>query len=167
MDNTASIHFRPATRRDAASIWGVRTRAIEAIPRSFYDAQKIARWAKTGMPDAFERVIVELDAVVAELDRQMIGWGLLAQNVSRIEAVFVDPDFQRRGITSRILATLEDLARSAGLRSLTLSSTLNAVPFYESAGFERRGRTKYCHPDGFELGCIVMFKELDTEARPD
>ena len=100
--------------------------------------------------------------VVAEHDRRIIGWGFLDKDASQVEAVFVDPDYQRRGVASRILAMIEDIARRAGVISLTLSSTLNAVPFYEHRGFVRCRQTKYHHPDGFDLDCVVMVKELDA-----
>jgi GNAT superfamily N-acetyltransferase len=166
VDDDTQTQFRRATRQDAASIWRVRTRAIEAIPQSYYDEQDIARWARAGMPDAFEDVIVSSNVVVAEQDRQIIGWGLLDKSASQVEAVFVHPDSQRRGVASRILAIIEVIACSTGVRSLTLSSTLNAVPFYEHAGFQRHSRTKYHHPDGFDLDCVVMVKELDASVRP-
>jgi GNAT superfamily N-acetyltransferase len=110
-------------------------------------------------------VINDLDVVVAEHHGQIIGWGFLDKNVSRVEALFVDPDFQRRGIASRIFAVLEKLARAAGIQSLEISSTLNAVSFYEHVGFARCRRTEYHHPDGFSLDCFAMVKELDASLK--
>jgi N-acetylglutamate synthase-like GNAT family acetyltransferase len=69
---------------------------------------------------------------------------------------------QRRGIASRIFTVLEGLARDAGIQSLEISSTLNAVPFYEHVGFSRCRQSEYHHPDGFNLDCFAMAKELDT-----
>jgi len=164
MDEGTPIQFRRASRQDAASLWLVRTRAIEAIPRSCYDQPTIARWTAASMPDGFQDVITDQHVVIAEHDARIVGWGFFDKDTAQIEAAFVDPDFQRRGVGSQILATLEDIAREAGLASLKLLSTLNAVPFYEQAGFERRGPTKYQHRSGFELDCVVMVKELDGSA---
>jgi GNAT superfamily N-acetyltransferase len=157
----AQIQFRRATRQDAALVWRVRTRAIEAIPRSYYDEQDIARWASAAMPKEFEDVIVSLDVVVAERLGQIIGWGFVDRGESCVEAVFVDPGFQGAGVGTRILAMIEEIARNAGVKSLTLSSTLNAVQFYEHRGFEHHRRSKYHHPEGFDLDCVVMVKKLE------
>jgi GNAT superfamily N-acetyltransferase len=157
----APVQFRRATRQHAAAIWRVRTRAIEAIARSYYGEQDISRWASAAMPKTFEDVIVSLDVVVAEQLGQVIGWGFLDKNASRVEAVFVDPDFQGSGVGTRILEMIENIARKGGVKSLTLSSTLNAVQFYEHRGFERHRQSKYHHPDGFDLDCMVMVKTLD------
>jgi GNAT superfamily N-acetyltransferase len=154
--------IRRATHKDAMSIWRVRTRAIEAIPTSYYDERSLARWAKVSPPDEFADVISDLDVVVAEYHGQIIGWGFLDKKGGRVEALFVDPDFQRRGVASDILTVLEKLARDAGIRSLEIASTLNAASFYEHVGFARSRQTEYHHPDGFNLDCFVMVKELDA-----
>jgi putative acetyltransferase len=154
--------IRRATHEDVMSMWRVRTRAIEAISTSYYDERSISRWAKVSPPSEFADVINDLDVVVAEHHGQIIGWGFLDTKARRVEALFVDPDFQRGGIASRIFTVLEGLARDAGIQSLEISSTLNAVPFYEHVGFSRYRQTEYHHPDGFNLACFAMVKELDA-----
>jgi N-acetylglutamate synthase-like GNAT family acetyltransferase len=117
-------------------------------------------WASSPTPEGFRDVIGNTEFFVSERDGQIVGFGFLDKRTERIEAIFVDPDVQRSGLGSAILQTLEDTARKAGLASLTLSSTLNAVAFYEHAGFKALKRTRYEHPNGFELDCVIMQKEL-------
>ena len=145
-------------------MWRVRTRAIEAIPTSYYAQRILARWAKVAPPSEFADVIADLEVVVAEDHGRIIGWGFLDLKAARVEALFVDPDFRRRGIASRIVTVLEKLARRVGIASLEISSTLNAASFYEHVGFVRCRQTEYHHPDGFDLACFAMVKVLDASA---
>jgi hypothetical protein len=55
---------------------------------------------------------------------------------------------------------MESQAKLAKLNYLWLVSTLNAELFYASAGFNSQGRSKWKHPNGFELDCVNMSKEL-------
>jgi hypothetical protein len=55
---------------------------------------------------------------------------------------------------------LEDAARAAGVEKLHLSATLNAVSFYERAGYVGEGPVVHRLPTGVELECLRMSKEL-------
>jgi len=167
MDNGLLVQFRRAGREDMTSMWRVRTRAIQDIPRCHYGERDIARWASAPMPDGFGEVVAKMDVIVAERDGQVVGWGFLDKSAARLEAIFVDPGSQRGGIASRAVAILEGLAREAGIRRLSLSSTLNAVPFYERMGFERRTAAKYRHAAGFDLDCVLIEKDLDRREDTD
>ena len=46
------------------------------------------------------------------------------------------------------------------LTTLKLPSTLNAVAFYQRAGFEGQARTEHELPDGTRLACVKMQKLL-------
>ena len=97
---------------------------------------------------------------MAESTGAIIGFGFLDSQMRAIEALFVEPRFARRGVGSAILASLESAARHAGVRRLMLSSSLNAVNFYEATGYRAVQETIWRHPAGFSLSCVEMVKEL-------
>lgn len=47
-----------------------------------------------------------------------------------------------------------------GLRRLFLSASLNAVPFYQPAGYVALRRETYPHRSGLQLESVYMEKEL-------
>lgn len=112
------------------------------------------------MPAKFDEVIRTMKFIVAEDDDDIIGCGFLDLETARIEAIFVRPDRVRRGTGTKLLMSLEQTARDAGLKSLHLTATLNAVEFYKSAGYTPRGKAKFRHPNGFELDGVSMEKRL-------
>ncbi len=68
----------------------------------------------------------------------------------------VHPDFQRRGLGTRILSRLEERARELGFRTLTLETTAGqvaAIGMYTKAGYVEVGRGRKL---GFE---VVAFEK--------
>ena len=60
-----------------------------------------------------------------------------ARDPARLRAMFVHPDWARRGIGRRLFETARDAARAEGFTSFILTATLPGVPLYESLGFRK------------------------------
>ena len=58
-----------------------------------------------------------------------------ASDAAKVRAIFVHPDFARRGLGSLILATVENAARGAGFHRFEMGSTLTGVPLYRLKGY--------------------------------
>jgi GNAT superfamily N-acetyltransferase len=58
-----------------------------------------------------------------------------AIDAAKVRAIFVHPDFARRGLGSLILAAVENAARQAGFRRFEMGSTLTGVPLYRLKGY--------------------------------
>ena len=56
-----------------------------------------------------------------------------------LEDLFVDPDRQRTGVATVLVADAVALARGAGAARIEVTGNPHAVAFYERAGFERDG----------------------------
>jgi putative acetyltransferase len=155
-----TIICRKATTADQETIWEVRTESIRGLCQSHYGEKVTEAWANAPVPDDFAEVICGRDFLVAEYEGIVIGFGFINRRTAELEAIFVKPHFARRGVGTAILTSLEAIARSAGLRSLTLSASLNAVSFYETAGYRTIRETTWFHPAGFSLPCVAMTKDL-------
>ncbi len=94
----------------------------------------------------------------------IVGFGVLTRRAAEIEAVYVNPEAARRGIGLEILRKLEERASARGLRQLRLNASLNAVPFYERAGYVAQERSKYRLLTGVEIACVPMMKAMTLEA---
>jgi GNAT superfamily N-acetyltransferase len=112
------------------------------------------------MPSEFPKTVAETDFYVCVGGPDIVGFGFLSRRDAEVGAVFVDPAVQRRGIGRRILSTLEDAAMKAGLTRLRVVASLNAESFYASTGFQSQGSGTWHHPNGFDLPCVNMWKDL-------
>jgi GNAT superfamily N-acetyltransferase len=147
----------------------VRTRAIRGLCRGHYPEPDLETWAASPMPPRFGEVLVSQRALVAEEDELAVGFGFLDRDDHELAAVYVSPTHARRGVGRLLLAALEAEARAAGIPVLRLASSLNAIGFYQRNGYQLRGEHRFRHPEGFDLPCVWMDKELaspDLLARP-
>jgi GNAT superfamily N-acetyltransferase len=66
------------------------------------------------------------------------GWALPLErdDAARIRAVFVQPLFTGLGIGQRMLEEAEARARKSGFSEFAVRATLNAMGFFEAAGYE-------------------------------
>src|ERR1700744_3853741 len=58
-----------------------------------------------------------------------------AVDAAKVRAIFVHPDFARRGLGSTILERVEAEAVAAGFRRFEMGSTLTGVPLYTLKGY--------------------------------
>lgn len=63
------------------------------------------------------------------------------KNSAEINAFFIDPDQQRKGIGRQLWAKILERAAQRSITELTLDADPGAVAFYEAMGFETIGET--------------------------
>jgi GNAT superfamily N-acetyltransferase len=89
-----------------------------------------------------------------------------ARDAAKVRAIFVHPDFARRGLGSLILATVEEAARLAGFKRYEMGSTLTGVPLYRLKGYVEVETIAVPLKNGEKLPVVRMVKERDRHARP-
>jgi len=154
--------IREADVNDCEAICRVHNAAIREIAKSHYPPQEIEAWARPRKPQEYIEAIKHKEFYVAEENGVVLGFGTLNQEQSEVEAVYTNPEFVRRGIGSAILRKLEERAKELSLSSLKLDASLNAVAFYESAGYKSQNKTKHRLSSGVEIGCVLMIKDLSS-----
>lgn len=154
------ISIRNATDSDAGKLWDIRSRAIGIICSRSYDAETIEKWLAISMPDDWGHTLEEKGAIVAMHRGEIAGFGIADLEAQTIEAVFVSPHLAGRGIGRRLLDELEQLAIHAGITTLKLLSSLNAVNFYQKSGYVAGRKEVFHHPGGFGIDCYFMRKQL-------
>lgn len=151
--------IRKADVGDCDVIMKVHTSSVRAISPDFYTAEEIESWAAPKQRQDYEQAMLSKEFFVAE-DETVVGFGVLEPGTGLVEAVYVSPDASGRGIGLQILVKLEERARTLGLASLTLNSSLNAAGFYERAGYVPKDKAKYRLQTGIEIDCVPMVKSL-------
>ena len=81
-----------------------------------------------------------------------------ATEAAKVRAIFVHPDFARRGLGSLILATVEEAARAAGFSRFEMGSTLTGVPLYRLKGYAEVERIFVPLANGEALPVVRMVK---------
>ncbi len=154
------VVIRRAKEIDCEAILRVHIRAIREIANSHYTPEEVEAWGHPRKPEHYAESVRNKEFYVAEENGIVIGFGTLNQVQGEIEAVYVSPEIVRRGIGKAILQKLEEWARDLNIKLLKMDASLNAVPFYKSAGYEPQKETKHRLTSGVEIGCVLMTKEL-------
>jgi putative acetyltransferase len=154
------LNIRRARQDDCESITSVHVAAVKGIRTALYKPEEIQSWAIPKKPESYEESIRSREFFVAEEDDVIVGFGVLNQESAEVEAVYVSPRAGRRGIGLEILRKLEERARALELPVLRLKASLNAVPFYEKAGYVGHDRSTYRLSSGVEIACVPMVKVI-------
>jgi putative acetyltransferase len=154
------LTIRRARQEDKEAIWRVHEGAIRGTCASHYSREVIEAWAGRLRPEKYAEAIDRYEFFVAEEDGRVVGFGELGAEAGAIQGLYVSPEVKGQGVGWRLLRTLEERARAHGLKSLRLTSSLNAVAFYERAGFEAVEELKEAVSPGVERASVRMFKEL-------
>lgn len=154
------LTLRPATIDDIAPLWDLRTRAIAHGCAAHYTPEVLAVWLASPAPASMRRHIEHGAGLVALDDGRTVGYAVLDPLTGEVEAAFVDPLEQGRGIGRVLLDAIEAHARAGGIERLFLSASLNALPFYQRAGFIALREELYPHHSGIGIPSILMEKVL-------
>ena len=138
----------------------VHTAAVGGICTGLYTPEELHAWAVPRTLESYEELIRIREFFVAEMDDVIVGFGVLNEKSAEVEAIYVSPVAGRRGIGLELLRALEERASSFGLEMLRLNASLNAVQFYEKAGYVAQERSKYRLLTGIEIACVPMVKQL-------
>lgn len=154
--------LRRATPDDVTAISIAHHAAIRQICSSAYSPEQIDAWTSALTIDRYEAAMDRFDFVVAELEGRVVGFAIADLPGAELNALYVAPSAGGRGVGSALLEAAEARARAAGVARLTLKATLNAVSFYEEAGYVRLCSARHALPGGRELPCVGMAKLLSN-----
>lgn len=155
---------RSAAVNDRDAILRVHENSIRSGASTHYSPQQIEAWVAFPAPEGHEAELRSGHVFVAEEGRQIVGYGRFDTDTGEVEATYVLPEARGRGVGKALLAESEARARKAGFDWIHVSASLNAVAFYEHAGFEPQVQRFYGLPGGFHLECMFMLKRLDARS---
>jgi GNAT superfamily N-acetyltransferase len=105
-------------------------------------------------PEKVRRLGQERVCLVADANGPLIG--TIALDGAELATFFVLPEYQGQGIGTRLLAAIEQRARSLGITRLTVDASVTGAAFYARMGYLRTGVER----DGTAGMQIGMDKQL-------
>jgi putative acetyltransferase len=148
---------------DAAPTYGVYRSAITRTASADYEPAQIAAWVGDEHPD-LERWDARRAAAhtfVAVVDGEVAGFTDFLDD-GLLDMLFVHPDVGRRGVARRLVETVKQEARSAGLSTLRTHASRTARPAFERLGF----RVSAARPDNTVNGVVVPNDEMRCDLPP-
>jgi GNAT superfamily N-acetyltransferase len=161
MNGKGRVTIRSACTDDVAAIDRMHRASIRKLCAPFYTREQLAHWLSAIKPRGYLAAMELYDFMVA-VDGGIAGMCIFSSPKAEISALYVSPRAAGRGVGRLLLKEAEAIAREAGIRELSLKSTLNAAGFYEHLGFARVELTAFDLPGGTSLPCIAMTKRLPS-----
>jgi putative acetyltransferase len=155
-----TMNVRDATEADRTGVLRAHREAVRALEPGAYTREQLAAWDHERDPDEYPIADECKALVVADRDGTVAGFGQMDLETAEVEAVYVHGDHTGEGVGSALLSHLEGRAAGRGHRAVTLLASKNARGFYERAGYRATGRETVEQPDGVEMECVRMCKEL-------
>jgi GNAT superfamily N-acetyltransferase len=129
------LRLRRARFEDVPGMLRLMQNAVEEDCRGHYGSEQRRAIFLSYLQTMFVDIVRPFDTILAEADGRVLGFAQLDATIGRVRALFVAAETQRRGLGRLLLGGLERLAEARGRRRLHGAMSLNAVPFYERAGF--------------------------------
>jgi putative acetyltransferase len=156
----STLRLRRARFEDVPALLRLIAGAIERGCRDHYDPLQRRAVFLGYAGSLFVDVIGPFDTVVVEQRAELAGVAQLDPSDGRLRALFVAADRQGSGLGKALLATAERLALAHGLTQIHGAMSLNAVPFYARAGFERGPGPRRLFGGGPHVPVVPMRKPL-------
>jgi putative acetyltransferase len=159
---SAPVEIRRAIKEDAKAVCETCLRAIRSSGPASYSPAQVEAWALRITVDGFARKIADLHFLIASYGEVVAGFGALDLRRHELDYLYVDPDWQGKGVGRLLCEALESEAISRRFRALHLIGSLNALEFYKRMGYvvERTIRREL---EGVMVPCVVMSKRLQVE----
>ncbi|WP_050183844.1 GNAT family N-acetyltransferase [Domibacillus robiginosus] len=147
---------------DIKQIVGLFYETIHSVNRKDYTQEQLEAWASKN--DEGFRLASWKDSMsthityVALIDDRIVGFSDITQK-GYLDRLYVHKDFQRQGIASSLISTLECEARKLGLAALNTNASITAKPFFEHHGYQLV-QSQCVERNGVKLVNYKMIKEL-------
>lgn len=167
----SAITIRRIGIDDYSNVRYLHTRAMAAQSVDALSETEIAAFVAFVNSPAYSDCLLAEDVFGACIDGQLVGTGSWQVNgddgrTARISSIFVDPMFGRLGIGSRLLAEVEARAAQSGFGQFGVSSTINAVPFFEKLGYREASRGVRAMGPACSVPVAFLRKSVSRMERP-
>jgi putative acetyltransferase len=160
-----SITIRPYRPEDLSSLIALFRASVWNVARSDYTESQIRAWAPEFIDaEQFAYRRTAKPTWVAKSERHIAGFSDVEPD-GRIDMLYVNPDFQRRGVAHCLLAHIENAARGRCLDRLYTEASITARPTFQAQGFHVVA-AQTVTVRGESMTNSRMEKRLATEASP-
>lgn len=157
------IHCRIAVGNDSENLLRVRRESVLTSGRGIYPEDVLQSWAPVVDEDSIREQRLLLDdpdriTLIALIQEKIAGLTTLGISEALVKQCYVLPEFQGKGIAALLMRKIEEIALENGIKTLKLSSSLIALPFYEKNGYKKLNEYEYTLFNNLKMKCFMMEK---------
>ncbi len=162
VNNYGYLWIRLATQEDVEQIIQVQLKSLQVIAARDYSSHELNALlqSKQSPRSRFELIYV------AELGEQIVGFAALDKVTNHLAGLFVDPEYTRMGIGTKLLQTIENEAQRSGIKVLWICSSLTGHAFYLANNYQEMNDFNIS-VDGVAIPCIRLRKVFPASSKVD
>jgi putative acetyltransferase len=145
---------------DGEAVADLHRRAILATSEGHYTLAERESWAFGLRPDLYAPPNGSIMEVAARDDGRPIGFCHSTRD--EILGLYVDPDWQGRGVGSALLVRAEAMILGRGYTAAKVTATTSARPFYEARGYRFVAEHPHKTRGGLILRAVTLEKAIVT-----
>lgn len=156
----ACFTIRTAQQSDIVELTDLFRNTVLAVNRCNYSQAEVEDWASCADISKIEEMI-ETHFFIVAIDRQskIVGFASITPK-GYLHNMFVNKDFQGKGIATMLLKETERYANTIGVSKITSEVSLTARPFFEKRGYVVEAEQKR-KANRLSLINFLMAKKLD------
>ncbi len=157
------IDIRPYAPEDCPAVVALFSRAVHQLGRRDYSEAQVRAWAP-GTPDLgrWATLLGERETWTAWIGQRLAGFADLEAD-GHLDHLYVDPDFERRGVARALYEQVVEAAQRKGLARLYTEASITALPAFNRFGFCTI-EGQIVHVRGQEFLNFRMARRLDGAA---
>jgi putative acetyltransferase len=133
MTKNITLNIRSARQEDLKAITQLFRETVLHVKE--YTEQQVTTWAKRHEETArWEDRLRRQHFLLAESEDELVGFGSITAD-GYLDTLFVDRNFQRKGVASTLVDKLLEYARQHKVEIVHSEVSLTAKPFFEKYGF--------------------------------
>ena len=152
--------IRAFVASDGEALADLHRRAILAQPEEHYTLAERESWAFGLKPERYGPKDGAVLEVAVRQDGRAVAFCHSAED--QILGLYVDPDWQGRGLGSELLRRAEKAIATRGHVVVRVEATISARPFYESHGYRFVANHRHKTRGGLALTAADMAKTIVT-----
>jgi putative acetyltransferase len=120
---------------DLRAIVAVFQRSVREVARRDYSPAQVAVWAPEPADlGAWAQRLATGAVFVSRREDELAGFARI-DAIGEVDLLYVDPNFQRKGVATELLGSLIAWAERNAVTRLCANVSITARPFFERAGF--------------------------------
>lgn len=157
-----NVTIRLASKKDYLQIIAVQLKSLEVLAAKDYQPHQLQALLNN---KSYPRSVLEI-VFVAEVEDKIIGFAALDRYTSSLAGLFVDPDYTRQGIGTKLLQKVEIEAVRLNIPILWVCASLTGYPFYQANNYQTIKKNSILIDYTF-IPCIQMKKRLLTPTKKE
>jgi GNAT superfamily N-acetyltransferase len=150
------IDIRAFKPDDAQQVAVLIQKALREVNSADYPPEVITSLCDHFAPETLRELALRRDVLVAVVDGAVVGTASIEE--SAVYTVFVHPQYHGRGIGTRLMKEIEELAMALGYSAIRTPASVTAVGFYTKLGYQEIERIQ-TENSGLN---VIMEKRLST-----